>query len=711
VCYGRVVSLIGVAAASAAVLGCGSSATTSTAPNSPLVRCSLSLSISNSTIPASGGSGTVNVGATRDCTWSVEVDGPWLSVKSKNGQGEGTVEFTAAANPDPVTRRGALILNAQRAELTQNAAPCVMTLAEASASFSPDGGSGRVEVRASSALCTWTASSDQPWITIRGGSDGKGSAPVLYDVAATTGPPRTGTLTIAGERFSVIQSAGCTFTISPATFAAPAEGGLGTINIATGPECPWTATSNVPWIAFSRASGDGPAAVAFTVQPTNGPARTGTAVVAGQTFTVTQSQGCTYQVQPAMHSVGAGGGSATVNVAAPPNCSWTAASDVSWITIQNISAQAGNGTVTFAVAAVSGPARSGTLTIAGQKVTVNQAQGCAFSINPTQESVPASGGSGRVTVTAPDGCGWTASSPVPWLRIDSGATGSGNGVVTYTASPTTGPARSGTLTIAGRPFTVNQGAGCTYTLAPEGADVPAAGATGTVAISAGGGCAWTATSNASWIAITSPPTGSGNGNVGYSVAVNGGGARSGTLTIAGRNFTINQASGCSITLSQETVSAAAAGSPARIDVSTSAPDCAWTAASTAQWIVVTAGAGGTGPGAVELSIAPNTGPARSGTVTIGGRTVTVNQESGCTFAINPTSAVVPAIGGTGTVSVTAGQGCTWTATSQASWIVIISGASGTGDGVVQGTVEQNITGAPRSGTVIIAGLTFTVNQQ
>jgi hypothetical protein len=150
-------------------------------------------------------------------------------------------------------------------------------------------------------------------------------------------------------------------------------------------------------------------------------------------------------------------------------------------------------------------------------------------------------------------------------------------------------------------------------------------------------------------------------------------------------------------------------------VSTSAPDCAWAAVSNVpSWVTVTAGAGGTGPGAVDLSIAGNAGPARSGTVTIGGRTVTVNQESGCTYAINPTATPVPAAGGAGSVNVTAGPGCTWTAASQVPWIVIISPAPGTtatGDGVVQGHVEANGTGAPRIGTVIIAGHTFTVNQQ
>jgi hypothetical protein len=72
---------------------------------------------------------------------------------------------------------------------------------------------------------------------------------------------------------------------------------------------------------------------------------------------------------------------------------------------------------------------------------------------------------------------------------------------------------------------------------------------------------------------------------------------------------------------------------------------------------------------------------------------------------------MPAGSGSGFVNVTAGAGCPWTAASNAAWITVTGGASGTGDGAVQFAVEANATGAPRNGTMTIAGLTFTVNQQ
>jgi hypothetical protein len=61
------------------------------------------------------------------------------------------------------------------------------------------------------------------------------------------------------------------------------------------------------------------------------------------------------------------------------------------------------------------------------------------------------------------------------------------------------------------------------------------------------------------------------------------------------------------------------------------------------------------------------------------------------------------------VSVTTTGGCTWTATSGASWITVTSGASGTGSGTVQYDASAS-TGPTRSTTLTIAGLPFSVTQ-
>ncbi len=82
----------------------------------------------------------------------------------------------------------------------------------------------------------------------------------------------------------------------------------------------------------------------------------------------------------------------------------------------------------------------------------------------------------------------------------------------------------------------------------------------------------------------------------------------------------------------------------------------------------------------------------------------------CSFSISPTSASAAAAGGTGTVTVTATAGCSWTAVSNASFITVTGGASGTGNGTVSYSVAANTLTTSRTGTITIAGQTFTVTQ-
>ena len=93
-------------------------------------------------------------------------------------------------------------------------------------------------------------------------------------------------------------------------------------------------------------------------------------------------------------------------------------------------------------------------------------------------------GERQITVTAAAGCNWTAVSNVGWVTIGVGASGTGNGNVTYNvaANTSTSP-RTGTLTVAGNTFGITQpGALCTFTILPSAINLSSAIATsGTVA--------------------------------------------------------------------------------------------------------------------------------------------------------------------------------------------------------------------------------------
>jgi hypothetical protein len=129
-----------------------------------------------------------------------------------------------------------------------------------------------------------------------------------------------------------------------------------------------------------------------------------------------------------------------------------------------------------------------------------------------------------------------------------------------------------------------------------------------------------------WVLITSGASGTGNGTVNYSVAPNLGGARTATLTIAGQTFTVTQAAvaPCSYAISPNTQKVEGIASTASVSVST-AGGCTWTAVSNVSWITVTSGATGTGSGTVTFNIAANPGKDRKGTLTVAGKTATVEQ--------------------------------------------------------------------------------------
>ena len=102
--------------------------------------------------------------------------------------------------------------------------------------------------------------------------------------------------------------------------------------------------------------------------------RSTTISVGGQNFNIDQQGGsvCTFVVTPTYVTLGSGGGSARVVVNEPAACAWNAISNTSWVHVTAGADSFGNAAVALGIDANSGAARSGTLTIAGQTVSVSQ---------------------------------------------------------------------------------------------------------------------------------------------------------------------------------------------------------------------------------------------------------------------------------------------------------------------------------------------------
>ena len=166
-------------------------------------------------------------------------------------------------------------------------------------------------------------------------------------------------------------------------------------------------------------------------------------------------------------------------------------------------------------------------------------QSCAYALSSTNTSIPQTGGSGNFNVTTQTGCAWTAVSNAAWITVTAGANGSGSGTVNFTVQANSGAARTGTITAGGQTFTVNQAAACSYSLGLTSFNFPAGGGNYATSINASAGCAWSATSNVNW--VTTNSSGTGNSYFQYLIQANTGAARTGTITVSGQTFTVNQA--------------------------------------------------------------------------------------------------------------------------------------------------------------------------
>ena len=179
---------------------------------------------------------------------------------------------------------------------------CAYGLNTTAAFFGVAGGAGSVTVT-SSPGCSWTAASNDPFVTITSGSTGVGSGTVSFAVASNEranpfySVGRIATMSIAGVSFTIseegsntcfvaLSPAGISFSNAAATGSIAIKAQMGVHTLA----CSWTAVSEDPWIRVSGGStGDLTGTTTYTVLPnTTGSTRTGTMRIGRNAFSITQ---------------------------------------------------------------------------------------------------------------------------------------------------------------------------------------------------------------------------------------------------------------------------------------------------------------------------------------------------------------------------------------------------------------------------------------
>jgi hypothetical protein len=661
---GALAALLAALAAAVIAANCGSTSVTETAAPDD-IRCQTSINANPSTVGAGGGTVSIAVNTTRDCAWTATSGAAWIHLSTGAGQGEATFTASVDANPQIVARNATVTVNGHDVRIAEEGRPCTYDLKAASAHMGASGGAGRIDVT-TLAGCTWQAATAADWIQVSNTTH-TGSGSVDFRVSANNGTAREAIITVADHQFVVSQD----------EHEAPA---------------PVPPTSPTP-------------APAPAPTPAPGPA-----------------PDCTATLQPTSLDVGSDATTRSLHLDIAAACSWSVSTTAGWLSIASAGSGLGAATIRIFVMANSGDARSASVRVAGAQATLHQAAApppapvCSYTLDPASATMTATGGSGHFSVSTQSGCTWTASSSAMWIAVTH-ASGTGTGDVTFSVeanSATT--SRSGTIAVGGHTFSISQAgasAPCTYSIAPTSHDAGSGGGAGTFTVTTSAGCTWTASTNAAWVTITSGASGSGSGDVAFSVAANSAtSARSGTITAAGQTFTINQAAAsCTYAIDPASLTIAASGGDGRFTMTTQS-GCAWTATSDVPWVTMTT-MSGTGPGDVMYHVQPNTdASARTGTVTAGGQTHTVNQSApppACTYTIDPSTGTVVAAGGQGQFKVTTQDGCAWNATTSATWITIGT-ESGMGTGNVVFTAQANPDAMPRSATIGAAGQTYTLNQ-
>ncbi|MEO5802580.1 MAG: BACON domain-containing carbohydrate-binding protein, partial [Verrucomicrobiota bacterium] len=315
-------------------------------------------------------------------------------------------------------------------------------------------------------------------------------------------------------------------SISPSFISAPASGTNGNLTIGT--FITRTDVNNTnPWITVVPINGK-VKKVSYIVS-SNGTevAREGNIYIKSQPVNFTQvaaDRPVKFSLSPTNANFGASGGTNSVGLTGTGT--WTATSDVSWIT--NISPSSGSGLATINYRVLSNTnadARVGILSAAGETLTITQ-NGAGNYLSANTAALSAGGGSKTVFLTASSNSSWTIKTTAKWITNISPPSGTGSASISYSVMPNSNcDSRFTSIVIADGNLepvlTVNQAAGSgSYLLSTSSMAFPPSGGSDSMYLTTGSSCSWRTDTAANWITSLSPTNGTGSDYITFSVTAN-----------------------------------------------------------------------------------------------------------------------------------------------------------------------------------------------
>lgn len=478
---------------SGASASCGSSSTTALAPTPLSGRCGVALDVSSTPISAAGGSGVVRIQTNRECSWTMPQLPSWVKLNQPvTPQGPAELEFTADENRSTSLRAWEVVIADQRAVVSQEAATCTWSVTPSKLSIDASGGDAHAALKTED-FCSWELLSPAPWIALTP-ERGQGAADITIHVSRNTGGRRTENVRAAGVAIEIAQRE----APPPPAPAPPAPAPPKPV------PPPPTTPPPVP---------EPPAPPAPPPTP------------------------CTFTVESVRYAdVPATATALQIDVSTQAACTWSAQSNIEWVKVPG-DTKSGTARIEVNVSANSGSARTASIVVAGQSVTIEQrAVACTFTVTPNSFTADAAGGSVSVSVNAPAVCAWTTTGAPTWVTV-SPLNGSGPATLSIAAAANSGPARNAVLAIAGREFRINQAqAPCTYTVTPDRFTLSHKKQQRKIQVATLSHCQWSATSSASWARVPSTVE-TGSGEIEVKVEENSrSDTRTAVVTIAGQNF-------------------------------------------------------------------------------------------------------------------------------------------------------------------------------
>jgi len=272
------------------------------------VPCSYDIAPASQAFTKDGGTGSFAVNAPAGCVWSPSTADGWISVSPASADGNGTVQYNVTRNSQLDARTGAISVAGRRFEVAQSGDTGLCEYRVSPVELSPCMAATEITTSVvTDATCSWTVTPDASWLSVVGGTSGRGSATITIKVAENWDAARLGLLMVrwptptAGQNVRVAQ-AGCRYAVSTASIAVVAAGGAARFDVyqqsdpytCGGPlqnGCMWTAQADVPWIVVNTSTpqfGDNP--VSLTIAPNDAAtARSGNVRVRDQLVRITQA--------------------------------------------------------------------------------------------------------------------------------------------------------------------------------------------------------------------------------------------------------------------------------------------------------------------------------------------------------------------------------------------------------------------------------------